>query len=310
MVDQESEDRVGRPVRVTSISFTGKGLAEIGPVVEREAARGADIIALPETWTGQAGHVPEPLGGPTITHMSAVSRRYHTYIVCPIDRQDGDRRVNTAVLIDREGDVAGVYDKVYPYWSEYDITPVVQAGSEVPVFQTDFGRLGMAICFDVNFPEVWKRMADQGAELVIWPSAYSAGTTLQSHALVNHYYIVSSTGDRDCTVYDITGAQILYEKSQEVNVSRVTLDLDRGVYHQNFNLEKRDLLLRDHGRDVFQETWMDREQWFVLRSKRAGVLARALAGQYGLEELRDYVDRSRRQIDQMRGAPVVVSRVV
>ena len=179
----------------------------------------------------------------------------------------------------------------------------------MPIFQTDFGRLGMAICFDVNFPEVWKRMADQGAELVIWPSAYSAGTTLQSHALVNHYYIVSSTGERDCSVYDITGAQILYEKSEEVNVSRVTLDLDRGIYHQNFNLEKRDLLLREHGQDVLQETWMDREQWFVLRSKRAGVLARALARQYGLEELRDYVDRSRRQIDQMRGAPVVVSQV-
>ena len=306
--DQDLTDRVGRPVRVTSISFTGKGLTEIGPIVEREAARGTDIIALPETWTGQTGHIPETLDGPTITRMKAVARRHQTYIVCPIDRQDGDRRVNSAVLIDRQGDIAGVYDKVYPYWSEYDITPAVQAGTEVPVFQTDFGRLGLAICFDVNFPEVWKRMADQGCELVIWPSAYSAGTSLQSHALVNHYYIVSSTGENDCIVYDITGAQILYEKSPGVNVSRVTLDLDRGIYHQNFNLDRRDLLLREHGQDVFQETWMDREQWFVLRSRRAGVLARALARQYGLEELRDYVDRSRRQIDQMRGARAAANR--
>jgi len=307
--DQDGAGRMGRPVRVTSISFTGKGLAEIGPIVEREAARGTDIIALPETWTGQTGHTPETLDGPTITAMRAVARRFHTYVVCPIDRQDADRRVNSAVLIDRDGEVAGVYDKAYPYWSEYDITPAVQAGSEVPVFQTDFGRLGLAICFDVNFPEVWKRMADQGCELVIWPSAYSAGTSLQSHALVNHYYIVSSTGENDCIVYDITGAQILYEKSAGVNVSRVTLDLDRGIYHQNFNLDRRDLLLREHGQDVFQETWMDREQWFVLRSKRAGVLARALARQYGLEELRDYVDRSRRQIDQMRGAPAAAGKV-
>lgn len=163
------------------------------------------------------------------------------------------------------------------------------------------GRLGLAICFDANFPEVWKHLADQGAEIVIFPSAYSAGTTLQAHALVNHFYIVTSTGAVDCVVYDITGAEILYEKSTEINITRVTLDLDRGIYHQNFNLDKRDRLLAERPDDVGQEIWLDREQWFVLCAKRPGVSARALAKEYGMEELRDYIDRSRREIDAMRG---------
>jgi hypothetical protein len=178
-------------------------------------------------------------------------------------------------------------------------------GREAPVYQADFGRVGMAICFDANFPEVWKRLADQGAELVIWPSAYSAGTTLQAHALVNHFYIVTSTLCGDCIVYDITGKEILYDKNKDVNVSRITLDLDRGIYHQNFNIARRDKLLAEHGEDVMQEMWMDREQWFVLKARRPGVSARALARQYGLEELRDYVNRSRREIDKMRGWPFV-----
>ena len=299
--DKASPAQIGRPVRIVSISFVEKGLAEVAALVDRESARGVDVVALPETWTGQAGHEPETLTGPTITAMAALARKHRTYIVCPIDRQDGPRRVNTAVLLDRRGQVAGMYDKVYPYWSEFDVQPPVAPGLDAPVFETDFGRLGLAICFDANFPEVWQRLAEQGAELVIWPSAYSAGATLQAHALMHHYYIVTSTGARDCLVYDITGAQWFYERAEEINVSRITLDLDRGIYHQNFNLEKRDRLLSEHGAEVGQEIWLEREQWFVLRATRPGVSARALARAYGLEELRDYIARSRRGIDALRG---------
>src|SRR2546430_4219159 len=290
---------IGRPIRVVSISFRDKGLPEIVDVVDREGARGADLIALPEAWRGQSDS-PEPLDGPTITAMAALAQRHQTYIVCPIDRIEDGRRFNSAVLLDRAGKVVCTYDKVYPYWPEHDLRPAVEPGHDVPVYQADFGRVGMAICFDVNFPEVWTRLADQGAELVIWPSAYSAGTTLQAHTLIHHFYIVTATQTRDCLVYDITGAQLLYEKGDDINISYITLDLDRGIYHENFNIEKRDRLLLERGGDVVQEQHLDREQWFVLKAQRPGISARGLARQYGLEELRDYIDRSRREIDKRR----------
>jgi predicted amidohydrolase len=293
---------IGRPVRIVSISFgNGKHLQEIVDAIDREGAKGTDLIALPETWLGQRDHVPETLDGPTISAMASLASRHGTYIVCPLDRWDGQRRLNSAVLLDRKGQVVCVYDKVYPFWSEFDVEPTVTVGQTIPVHQADFGRVGMAICFDVNFPEVWKRLADQGAELVIWPSAYSAGTALQAHALNHHFYIATATQKSDCIVYDITGEEILYEREDDLNVSRFTLDLDRGIYHEDFNLEKRDKLLQERGDDVFQEKSLKREAWFVLKAKRAGVSARELARQYGLEELRDYIDRSRREIDQLRG---------
>jgi predicted amidohydrolase len=292
-------EQIGRPARIVSLSFSPRGLTEVAAVVDQEGARGADLIALPETWQGQGDH-PETLEGATIATLSDLARRHRTYIVCPLDRLDGARRVNSAVALDRTGRIVCVYDKVYPYWSEYDLRQPVQPGRDVPVFAADFGRVGMAICFDVNFPEVWRRLADAGAELVIWPSAYSAGTTLQAHALVHHYYIVTATWTGDCLVYDITGACLLDESSADLNISRITLDLDRGIYHENFNLAKRDRLLAERGADVYQEKYLPREQWFVLRAGRPGVSARALAGQYGLEELRAYIERSRRAIDELR----------
>jgi len=171
----------------------------------------------------------------------------------------------------------------------------------VPVFDTDFGKIGMAICFDANFPEVWQALRDNGAEVVFWSSAYSAGLQLQAYALLHHYYIVTSTYSKDCQVYDITGERILDENSENITIARITLDLDRGIYHENFNMEKLEKLLNSYGEEVEKELYLPREQWFVLKAKKPGVLARELAKKFGMEELTDYQDRSRREIDKKRG---------
>ncbi|HXW14204.1 MAG TPA: carbon-nitrogen hydrolase family protein [Terriglobia bacterium] len=297
-----SDDKIGRSVRITSISFpNGLSLDEIAGYVDKAGSAGVDVIGLPELARGQNDQTKEDLHGPTVTRMAALAKKYNTYIVCPIDRMEKNRRLNTAVLLDRSGEVACVYDKIFPYWDEFDVHPPIDVGNEAQVHRADFGLLGIATCFDVNFPEVWKHLADKGAEVVIWPSAYSAGTSLQAHALNHHYYIVSATQMSDCLVYDITGEKLLYQKSERVNVASVTLDLDRGIYHINFNIPQRDKLLKEHLEDIEQEKWLDSEQWFVLKAKRPGVSARELARQYGMEELRHYLDRSRRAIDERRG---------
>ncbi len=292
---------VGRPVRVASIGFSPRPVEKILPLVEKEAAQGTDLIVLPETCTGQER--PETLEGTTVKAMSELAAKYHTYIAFAMDRTEGDKRLNSVVLLDREGKVTGIYSKVFPFWSEYDLKPPVNVGEEAPVFQADFGKVGFAICFDANYPEVWQRLGDQGAELVLFCSAYSAGMSLQAQAITNHYYIVSSTMRADCHVYDITGELLVYEKSSDINVTRVTLDLDRCIFHQDFNMRQREKLLKEHAGDIVQEKWLDREAWFVFKAKRPGVSARTLAHDYGMEELRDYVARSRYQIDQKRGWP-------
>ena len=287
-----------------SLSFPyGKPLEDVAALIDREAQGPLDIIALPETWANTDATGPETLDGPIITRMRKLAAAHRVYIVCPLDRTDGKHRWNSAVLIDRQGNIQGVYDKVYVFWSEFDKKPPVENGSIVPVFQCDFGRLGLAICFDVNFPQVWQLLAEQGAEMVVWPSAYSAGTSLQCDAIAHHYYIVSSTMACDCLVYDITGRQILYQRQPGVNVTRVTLDLDRSIHHQDYNIDKIKALMAEHGEDLEYEPVMHLEGWHVLRAKRPGV-SRGRSREHGIEDLRDYIPRSRREIDVMRGGPV------
>jgi predicted amidohydrolase len=300
------EGTVGRPVRVVSIGFApGRPLEQIVDLVDQQAAQGADIVAIPETCRGQAENTQETLDGPTVSAMARLARKHQTYIVCPIDRKYGERRLNSAVLLDRTGKVVCVYDKIFPVWQSECLKRLVTPGKEVCVHQADFGRVGFAICFDVNWSPIWERLANHGAELVIWPSAYSAGRSLQAQAIAYNYYIVSSTHWPDCHVFDIDGEQLLYEahnRDARTNVTRVTLDLDRCVFHQDLNRpEKVHKLLQERGEDVEEEKWEPLEGWFVLRAKRPGISCRELARNYGLEELRHYINRSQCEIDKCRG---------
>lgn len=306
-----SSNQIGRPVRIATISFQngGKPLDQLVPLVDQQGALGTDIISLQEACRGQSsdGSTEETLDGPTVTAMARLARKHQTYIVCPIDRRDGNQRFNSAVLLDRTGKVVCVYDKIFPVWAQECMQNHVIPGKQVKVYDADFGRIGFAICFDVNWEPLWKQLANHHAELVIWPSAYSAGRTLQAWAIAYNYYIVSCTGRPDCHVYDIDGEEMLHDdrnRGQDLNVSRVTLDLDRCIFHQDLNLWPKDRLpklLAERGEDVEREKWEPLEGWFVLRAKRPGVNCRDVARQYGLEELRHYINRSKCEIDKCRG---------
>jgi predicted amidohydrolase len=298
--------RTGRPVRAVSIGFKpGLELERIAELVDQEGARGADLIVLPETCRGQSDRSQESLDGPTVSAMARLASKHRSYVVCPIDRRDKERRLNSAVLIDRRGQVAAVYDKLFPYYEEFGKRPGVQPGQAVTVAETDFGRVGLAICFDVNWAPLWQRLSDMGAELVIWPSAYSAGRSLQARAIDFNYAVMSATWTPDCRVYDIDGEELVHDhdnQSNGLNITRYTFDLDRCVFHQDINLPtKLENLLKDHGEDVVREKWLPAEGWFVLKAKRPGPSARELAQRYGMEERRAYLNRSHCEIDERRG---------
>jgi len=297
-----SIERTGRPVRIVTISFyhgNKPAMEEVRMVMEEEAKKGTDLIVLPETWTDAL----EEMESPAVQMCASIAEKYQTYVVCPVFQKDEKgRRWNRAILLNRSGEAVFTYCKYFPYWSEFDLEPKGIPGREVGVYEADFGKIGFAICFDVNFPEVWDMLAAGGAELVIWPSAYSGGKSLMAHALNHHYYIVTSTLEGDSAVFDITGDEILYKKSDTINVSRITLDLDRCIFHENFNMGKRDKLLSDYDGKVVQDIYMKREQWFVLKAVAPGISVKKLAAEYGMEELRSYLRRSKREIDEMRKA--------
>ena len=166
--------------------------------VESAGRRGADLVCLPETFLGRENEgAVETLTGATFAGMSELAHKYGLWVVAGsllLDPESGNK-FNNAVVINRSGDVAALYAKVHPTIGECQdrhITP----GSEAVVIDTDFGRLGLAICYDIGWPSHWADLARQGAELVVWPSAYDGGFPLQSYAWSHRYYVVSTVLSR------------------------------------------------------------------------------------------------------------------
>jgi predicted amidohydrolase len=302
--------RTNHQVRAVSIGFSSAlTLAQMADRVDREAAKGTDIIILPEHCQGfdeRGQKTLETLDGPTITAMAKLATKYRTYIVCPIDRKDGNLRLNSAVLLDRRGQVVCIYDKVYPvYHQECLSQPPVQPGESACVHQADFGRVGIAICFDANWTSVWKKLWNLRAEMVVFPSWYSGGRSLQALATEYNYYVMSATRVPDCLVYDIDGELLVHDHENAgtgVNVTRVELDLDRCLFTRDINPpDKVNKLLQAHGEDIEREKLLEMEGWFVLRAKRPGVSAKELARQYGLVDRHQYHNWSQCEIDKCRG---------
>lgn len=147
---------------------------------------------------GTAAEVSFPLKGLVLEEMGEVARRNDTYVVVPMflaEEAGEEAYSNAAVLLDRGGEVAGIYRKVHPVVARgsSDMEGGVAPGEDFPVFECDFGVLGMQICFDVCFPKGWQVLGRKGVDIVAWPTQ-SPQTVLPSQYAFKHgYYVVSST---------------------------------------------------------------------------------------------------------------------
>ena len=289
------ESTVGRTVRVAAVCIGtgGDRDANIKQAIEYIHVSGenhVDIACLPEAF---AGTETEAIPGPTTDAITQVARLHRMYVICPICENAGETSYNTSVLIDREGEIIGTYRKVFVFWGE-GLSP----GREgVKVFDTDFGRISILTCFDLNFAELWHDADALGAEIVFWPSAYSGGMPLNAFAMLYHYYIVPVGSGN---IIDITGEAVkdICEPKEKLFIA--DLDLDRTLIHTNFTGEKVARLLEEHKAEVVQEHFYEMEAWYLLKAVKPGVSVRELCSEYEIETLRQYQHRSRRQINEIR----------
>jgi predicted amidohydrolase len=181
-------------------------------LLDRAAKEKPDIVCMGEEILNE-GHplnylgTAEPIPGPSTKRLGEAARKYGIYIVAGLLERDGPAAYNTAVLIDRQGNLAGKYRKVY--LPREEIEGGLMPGSECPVFDTDFGRIGMMICWDAEYTDVARALAVQGAEVILVPAAGGFMTLLKARALENHLYVVSSGDTVESSIIDPTG-EVLY----------------------------------------------------------------------------------------------------
>jgi predicted amidohydrolase len=207
-----------RLVRLASINHRPRGtkspeenLEQFAALVGEASSNKADIVCLPEgvTVVGNGKtyvEVAEPIPGPSTRFLGEVARKHGLYLVAGLYERDATVVYNTSVLIGRDGTLIGKYRKVCLPREEIEggITP----GAEYPVFDTDFGRVGMMICWDVHFPEVARELAARGAEVIFMPIWGGNETLAQARAIENQIYLVASGYDFKTAIYDKAGEAV------------------------------------------------------------------------------------------------------
>jgi predicted amidohydrolase len=207
-----------RKVRIASVNHRPRGtksprdnLEQFARFVEEAASQKADIVCLPEGTTVCGtkftyAEVAEPLPGPTTEFLGSLAARHHLYLVAGLYEREGTTVYNTSVLIGRDGKLVGKYRKVCLPREEIDagITP----GTEYPVFDTDFGRVGMMICWDVSYPEVARELSARGAEVIFMPIWGGNETLARARAIENQVYLVASGYDFRTAIYDKAGDEL------------------------------------------------------------------------------------------------------
>ncbi len=199
----ESAAPASRKVRLAAVHFRPKGgktpmdnCRMYEPLIAEAARQKADLAVLGEmvTSVGLAQSIPEiaePIPGPSTEYFGQLAKKYHLHIVVSLNERDRYLIYNAAVLLDPDGKIIGKYRKVCLPRSEID--DGVAPGSDYPVFDTCFGKVGMMICYDGFFPEVARELTNRGAEVIAWPVWGCNPLLARARACENHVYIVSST---------------------------------------------------------------------------------------------------------------------
>jgi predicted amidohydrolase len=199
-------------VQLNSTDDLDQNLATADRLVRRAAALGAELVCLPEKWTvlGEAQHLragAQPLDGEAISWARSLARELGLDLVAGSfveARAGAEKHGNTSVHIGPDGELRAVYRKLHLFDVEVDgrtyaESETEEAGSEIVVSRLqDTTGLGLSICYDLRFPELFRILALRGAEVVTLPSAFTLATTrdhwevlVRARAIENQCFMVA-----------------------------------------------------------------------------------------------------------------------
>ena len=230
-----------RNIKVGTVYFRPPGptvennITLMSKLLDQAGSSGCQIVCLPEGWPtcntglGMTRVEANTLDGTASIMMARKAKQYGMYIVSGLYNWTGDTLYNVAVLYDRHGNIQGVYKKVQLPDSETEQGAV--PGNSFPVFTTDFGRIGILICWDIAFPEVSRILSLNGAEILFCPiwgdvrGPESWKITARSRAIDNGVYFVTSIFDGHSVIVNPAG-DIIQESGTQGTLLTATIDLN------------------------------------------------------------------------------------
>ncbi len=203
-------------IQMASGSNIDANLLEVEEIVSAAVAAGAELVVLPENFAflgkteSELCALREKEGdGPLQQFLSQLAQRHSIWVVggtIPLVATDPDKICAASLIFNAAGEQVGHYDKIHLFDvhltetnERYAESKIIEAGNNVVVIDSPFGRLGVAVCYDLRFPEMFRKMADMGVEIICMPAAFTAITgkahwepLVRARAIENLAYVVAS----------------------------------------------------------------------------------------------------------------------
>lgn len=203
-------------IQMASGPNVGANLIEAGRLISQAVAAGAGLVVLPENFAimgmreQEKVAIREPEGsGPIQDFLAGQATKHGIWIIggtVPLQASDSQHIRAACLVYDETGQMVGRYDKVHLFdvrleesGETYNESETIEPGNQTRVLDTPFGRLGLAVCYDLRFPEMFRRMVDDGVEIIAIPSAFTAITgaahwesLVRARAIENLSYVIAS----------------------------------------------------------------------------------------------------------------------
>ena len=199
-------------VQMVSTPDVDENLATARRLVAQAAADGATLVALPEYWpimgmtdADKLRHAEQPGEGPIQQAMAQLAREHGIWLVggtLPLVSGEAGKVLNTLMVYGPDGEPASRYDKIHLFGftkgsESYNESKTIVPGTEVGVFEAPFGRVGLSVCYDLRFPELYRAMGE--CTLIVVPAAftYTTGSAhwevlLRARAIENQCYVLAA----------------------------------------------------------------------------------------------------------------------
>lgn len=203
-------------IQMTSGPNVQANLDEAAKLIEQASSSGAELIVLPENFSQmpmtdleRVGNAETPGDGFVQNFLSTQASKNNAWIVggtLPIKCDEKGKAYSSSLLFNAQGEQVARYDKIHMFDvlieendETYEESATTLAGDEVIVVDTPFGRLGLSVCYDLRFPELYRTMIDKGMEICAIPSAFTAFTgqshwepLIRARAIENQCYVIAA----------------------------------------------------------------------------------------------------------------------
>jgi nitrilase len=197
---------------MVSTPDVAENMATARRLVHQAAASGAALVSLPEYWPimgmtdrDKVGHAEQPGHGPLQQFMAQAAREHGIWLIggtLPLVSDDAGKVMNTTLVYNPEVEPVGRYDKIHLFGfnkgdEAYDEARTIVPGVDVGSFEAPFGRVGMSVCYDLRFPELYRAMGECALILVPAAFTYTTGSAhwevlLRARAIENQCYVLAA----------------------------------------------------------------------------------------------------------------------